>query len=87
MEAYINIDVMDSENDYKYCSKSMTVYKNDSEYNLFDLYTFFSKNNFTLEEQLEICKRMIIAYERGIEEAKREISNKFNMIIGYNTKS
>lgn len=74
--------------DYLYRKSDMTVWKNDdgdSKCCLFDLHPMFGNDDdyqkFPLETRIEIAKRMISAYEMGIEKEKKRITSHIHQLF------
>jgi hypothetical protein len=92
IKSFIEIPKSGFKEDYVFCREHLSIYKKgyENKYCLFDLYGLFNndenKTMFTLENRLNICQQMLYAYELGIQDTKKEISNKFNQFIGFESE-
>lgn len=81
------IKIINCDGDYVFCPESYTVYETgkENEYSLFDMYFLFREDEdyiqFPLEIRLEIVKRIILAYETGIEKEKRRTKSKICQLL------
>lgn len=80
MRNYIQIENKGFKGHYVYCLESGCIYtKDNTEYPLFDYYRDFE--NMEIEIVINICQKILHAYELGILKEQNRISKQINTLL------